>query len=232
MSEWMNFFDTMPDQRVFGVEAEEFVARLGQVVPLRPPMRVLDFGSGFGYVAAGLAQRVGDVTLWDGSPRLRALSAAKLADVQNTRVLDQEPWSEGRRFDLIVVNSVIQYVTVAQFREWLIGWKALLSGEGCLVVADILPKQFQGHRDVLDQLAFAWRQRFFFRAVRDGLQQIGGYGKTRQARPLTRYSQEDLEQLAEETGLRAEFLSRNLTCRTARISVIFRDAGSFRSPST
>jgi hypothetical protein len=97
-------------------------------------------------------------------------------------------------------------------------------------VADVLPDRFQTHRDLLDQVLFSLRRGVFFASLRSGVTEVLRYATSRHARPLTRFARRDVEALATETGLRVEFLPRNLTCRTARLSVLLRaaDAGRLR----
>ncbi len=101
MGDWLQYFDSLHEQRMFEVEAADFVERLAWVVPLTPGMRVLDFGCGFGFSAAPLGRKVGEVVLWDGSPNMRRRAATTIAGVANARALTVEPDPSGeQRFDL------------------------------------------------------------------------------------------------------------------------------------
>lgn len=225
MHNWLAYFDQVREQRSFRLEAEEFIERLNARTPLTPTLRVLDFGCGFGFVARTLASRVAAVTMWDASPSMRRRAAASVAGLMNAHVLEEPPCAaDGERFDLIIANSVIQYMTLTEFQGWLRAWKHLLADCGRIVIADILPVYLQSHRDMVDQVIFGVRRGFLVTALKEGVLESRRYWTMRHACPLTRFSRQELGVLADSAGLEVEFLSRNLTCRTARISVLLRGA--------
>lgn len=230
MGDWLHYFDSLHEQQMFQVEAEDFVERLERVVPLTPEMRVLDFGCGFGFCAALMARKAGKVMLWDGSPNMRLRAAATIAGHANARGLSVEPAPSGEhRFDLIVVNSVIQYMTTNQVQRWLITWRALVTPGGRLVLADVVPQDGRSYRDLFDQSMFALRRGFLVTALKEGVSEFRRYCATRSARPLTTFSRQHLEQLAAGADFQVQFLPSNLTCRSARMSLLLRP-GAAQAP--
>jgi ubiquinone/menaquinone biosynthesis C-methylase UbiE len=219
----LGFFDDLRAHDTFRLEAEEFANRLCRALPVSPSMRVLDFGCGFGFVAGALAPMVREVVLWDGSRRMRQRATSVLATVSNAHVVEQLPAGKGT-FDLIIVNSVVQYVPARQLREWLRLWARLLAPGGRLVVADMLPPDARTHRDLVDQLVFSIRKGILISSLRRGLQELRRYWNSRHVSPLSRFGPDELEAMASEAGLHVEFLPESLTCRTLRLSALFRPA--------
>jgi SAM-dependent methyltransferase len=218
---WDAYWEALSDrQTLFREQADEYVRNLAATGLLNPAARVLDFGCGFGHVADGLAPRVGELFLWDSSRNMRERAAGATASRRNVRPLDLSGRSAppGLRFDLILVNSVAQYMSRADFAAWLRCWREMLSPSGRIVASDLIPPDCEVSRDVFDLLRFSARRGFFWAALRQAAGELGRYRRTRRAVPLTRYARGDLEGLARDAGLIVEFLPRNLTPFRDRIS--------------
>ena len=98
-----------------------------------PRARVLDFGCGFGHVAEMLSSRVEELFLWDASANMRSHARLKLDGQRNIKFLDlSDPKTPPHDlcFDLILVNSVVQYMTLDEFSTWLITVAQMLAPGG------------------------------------------------------------------------------------------------------
>src|SRR5262249_28985463 len=152
--------------------------------------------------------------LWPGAATIRRHARARMAPFGNVRYLDlsgPEHFPRDPRFDLILVNSVCQYMTPDEFSGWLGHWRQMLAPGGRVVISDLIPPDYSGSRDLLHLLRFSPRRGFLLRAVFQAVGEIFRYYKTRQARPLTRFGKEELTRRGQEAGLTVEFLPRNLT---------------------
>ena len=67
--------------------------------------------------------------------------------------------------DLFVVNSVLQYLSPAEFDQLLADVRALLAPGGSLVVADVIPSHDDLIGDVRNLLATGWAKGFFIAAL-------------------------------------------------------------------
>ncbi len=67
--------------------------------------------------------------------------------------------------DLFVVNSVLQYLSLAELDQLLADVRALLAPGGSLVVADVIPRHDDLVSDVRNLLATAWAKGFFIAAL-------------------------------------------------------------------
>ena len=221
---WDSYWEELDGRaRVFREQSREYVMNLLSKVPLPPEVCVLDFGCGFGHVAGSLAPMVGEISLWDASTNMLRHARRNVSGIPNVRFADLDPdtWDGGAAaFDLVLVNSVIQYMTQDEFAQWLIVWRRVLKPDGRIVISDVIPANYDSLRDFTDILRLSARRGFLRQAIFDGLHEIAGYARKRQSRPLTRYDRGDLIRHAERAGLTVEFLPRNLTHFPRRISML------------
>jgi SAM-dependent methyltransferase len=225
---WRAYWEELPERRIFAVEAADYVSRLDAGVGLHRDARVLDFGCGFGMVAALVAPRVRQLFAWDAAAHMRHATRRRLADHCNARVLDEfGPGGAGVRFDLILVNSVVQYMTPPDFDEWLVRWSALLAPAGRLVLSDVITaRASRPVGELVEFVALATRRRVLLRTLWDGLSALRRYTRTRSARPLRRLDPDELAVRAAALGLTVSALDRNLAYRSGRSTLVLTPAVS------
>ena len=225
---WDVFWDRVPDdQRLLKEDAAEYVRNLAAVVPLTPQSRVLDFGCGWGNVARLLGPSVGELYLWDDAPRMRRLAQQSSAGMANIRMLDLRPGAEpwpGVGLDVILANSVAQFMTADEFRGWLQRWRHMLAPTGSIVVSDLVPHDYPALADLLTLLRFSATRGFLGRALFDAARVMPLYWRTRKARPLLRTSRAELMAWGSEAGLTVRDFPANLTCFRHRITAVFAHA--------
>lgn len=225
--DWGAYWEGLvPRQRIFEAEARDLVRRLEPILLDARPRRVLDFGCGFGYVSAGLAAVVPELWAWDAAASMRAHASARLAAWPNARVvqagaLDVETTP---RFDLILVNSVIQYMPPALLGEHMRLWARLLERGGRVLLSDLPQAGASGWGELVELLRFARREGFLGSAIAGGLAEARRYGRMRRQRPLHAHSPEAIAGLADAAGLRARRLPQSLTYRSGRITVVLEHA--------
>jgi SAM-dependent methyltransferase len=234
LARWATYWEGLQDsRRIFRAEAQDSVRRLETAVPLDRRMRVLDFGCGFGLLADALAPKVGELFLWDAAANMRRQARVNVADRQNVRFLDV-PAETGRYagcFDVILVHSVVQYLTADQLSLWLARWRDMLAPRGRIVISDLLPPgQASVAGDLRDLSVFSARQAFLGRAIRESLGELTRYWGARTAYPLLEVGRDDLERWAAAAALRVEFLAQNLTYKTGRATAVLRRAAAPASP--
>jgi cyclopropane fatty-acyl-phospholipid synthase-like methyltransferase len=148
MVDWAAYFGRLaPDSPRYREQSAAYVNALTAAIGVRADQRVLDFGCGFGFVARMLAPRVAEVWFWDPSPNMRRVAEWTTADVPNASFLDIAADLAGRcdaaewigpTFDLILVNSVAQYMASSEFWGWLPRWRRMLAADGMLVLSDLI----------------------------------------------------------------------------------------------
>ncbi len=218
-SAWDLFWSAArPDGAVLDAEAQEFVRRLALHVPFGPADRVLEFECGFGFVAAALSPGVDELCLWDKHEHLRRQARAQVAACSNVQVLDSLAPEAGEsvgRFDLILVNSVVQYMTANELAAAFALWSGLLAPAGRLVLSDLIPPGHPGWRDLFSLLAFEPLGQ-----LRRTGRELRAYLAARLRSGLQAVDPAELETLAAAFGLRMQRLAENLTHFSGRFAVV------------
>jgi SAM-dependent methyltransferase len=223
--EWESYWEELNDnQQLFREQSNEYFRNLDATLGLDPHAHVLDFGCGFGHVGELLAPRVGELFLWDASANMRRRARLNVADRQNIRFLDlSDPKSlrNEMQFELILVNSVVQYMTLEEFSAWLLRWRNMLARAGRIVISDLIPPNYPALWDVEDLLRFSARRGFLMRAVWQALNEIWRYWGVRRVRPLSRFGRGELNRQATRAGLTVNYLPTNLTHFKKRLTAVF-----------
>ena len=146
----------------YDVVAREFEAYL-QV----PGARVVDYGCGEALSAHRVADGCAQLWLCDGATRVRYSLYERYANRQDIEIISPRLFEQlpSGTVDLIVVNSVIQYLSMAEFVRFLAVARGKLSARGHLVLADVLPRQLGAHLDASELLKFAKKNGFLLSAV-------------------------------------------------------------------
>jgi SAM-dependent methyltransferase len=223
--EWESYWEGLNDkQQLFREQSDEYFRNLDTTFQLDPRARVLDFGCGFGHVAELLAPRVGELFLWDASANMRRRARLNIAAHQNIRFLDlSDPKSlpDELQFELILVNSVVQYMTFETFSAWLLRWRNMLAPRGRIVISDLIPPDYPAIWDIVDLLRFSARRGFLVRALWQAFSEICRYWGVRRVQPLSRIGWEELSQRGKDAGLTVSYLPVNLTHFKKRLTAVF-----------
>lgn len=220
---WSEFWESAGHLHIHEVEARDYVTRLRAVAPLRKSDHVLDFGCGFGHVVELLAPCVAGVGYWDAASRMRRATQERVAPLGTVEPVDlggPGPDAAICAFDLVLANSVVQYMAAAELAGWLHRWRSLLAPGGVIVLSDIPVPGASAAGELVGMLRFAARHGFLLTAVEDGLQEARGYFSSRVRADLLRWTPEDFVAMAAGCGLTARVLPANLTHRTGRFSAL------------
>jgi SAM-dependent methyltransferase len=208
--EWESYWERLNDrQQLFREQSDEYFRNLDATF--------------------GLAPRVGELFLWDASANMRRRARLNVAGHRNVRFLDFfDPKSlpDELQFELILVNSVVQYMTLDEFSAWLLRWRDMLAPGGRIVVSDLIPPDYPAFRDIRDLLRFSARRGFLVRAIWQAFSELGRYWGVRRVRPLSRIGREELSQWAKDAGLTVSYLPANLTHFKKRLTAIFTRAAA------
>jgi ubiquinone/menaquinone biosynthesis C-methylase UbiE len=186
-----------------------------------PAATVLDFGCGEALYAEDVARSCGTLYLSDAAPAVRAKVADRVKNRANIVVQSAEETAAmpDASYDLIVVNSVAQYLTVDQLAGFLPGWRRMLKPEGRLILADIIPPGVSPVTDATALLSFAVKGGFVGAAL-IGLVKtaLSDYRKIRGELGFTMHTEADLLALLARNGLRGERSRPNFGHNQARMT--------------
>lgn len=184
---------------------------------------VLDHGCGEALAADRVAAACSRLYLCDGAPLVRARLLARFGSEPAIEVIAPEEVGaipEGS-LDLVVVNSLLQYLPLDEFRDLLGLWRSRLRSGGRLVLADVIPPDASALDDVRALLRFAWSGGFFVAAVA-GLARtaLSDYRTLRAELGLTHYGEAEMLALLAERGFAASRAPRNFGHNQRRMTFV------------
>lgn len=186
-----------------------------------PAARVMDYGCGEALCADQVASRCRHLYLCDGAPFVRDRLRARVSALGNVTVLAPEELETipAGSLDLIVANSLIQYLSHDELKSALSAWRRLLASGGKLVIADVIPHNVSALTDVAALLRFAGRHGFLLAAA-SGLARtfFSDYRRVRAELGLTHYDEAELLAILRGAGFSGERLAWNFGHNPARMA--------------
>ena len=204
--DWVSFWDgahaIYVNPRHKQVHYAALAADLMAYVP-GPTARVMDYGCGEALAADQLAAACGRLALCEAAPGVREKLMARFGATSKIDVLSPEAAAAlpAGCQDLVIANSLVQYLSRDQFRDLLTLWHRLLAPGGHLLVADIIPPNVSAVRDAAALLGFAAREGFLAAAV-IGLARtaVSPYRKLRAELGLAHYEEAEVLDLLTAAG--------------------------------
>jgi SAM-dependent methyltransferase len=230
MSDWRSFWDSEHSIYVNthhkDVHYREIADQIAAFVPAREA-RVLDYGSGDSVHADRVAAVAREVLLCDSAASVRAAMAARFAANPRIKVIAPQDVERlpNASLDLIVSNSVAQYLTADELARLLALFRRLLTPSGTLIFADVIPPDVGALSDVMALLRYAAKHGFLTAAL-IGLAKttVSPYRKLRSTLGIAQYAEAEFIQKLAAAGFSAERLARNMEHNPARMTFRARPA--------
>jgi SAM-dependent methyltransferase len=188
-----------------------------------PRAHVLDYGCGEALSAARVAAKCERLYLCDAAPLVRERLRERFGGNGKVEVLAPEEMQHvpDASLDLVVVNSVLQYLSREELHALLRLWRAKLKPDGRLVLADVIPPELSPIADARALLGFAWKGGFLTRAF-VGLARtaLSDYRKLRQELGVSTYAEPEMLELLRNEGFFAERRVRNIGHNPARMTFV------------
>jgi ubiquinone/menaquinone biosynthesis C-methylase UbiE len=188
---------------------------------------VLDYACGEALFAGKVADACGKLILAEPAPGVRGRLIARFAPNTKIRVrsLDELRQMTEKSIDLVMMNSVAQYMTLHELDVAFAVIKRLLKPGGRLVLGDILRPEVGMGRDVLALLRFA-RKHGFLRDALIGLAStaLSDYRQLRTRIGLQRYSEETMIAKLAAAGFNASRAHLNIGHNPWRMTFVARPA--------
>lgn len=190
---------------------------------------VLDWGCGDAYVAERVAAQCGTVLLFDAAETTRQRLQLRYGAADRIRVLDKSGLDAlpAGSVDLVIVNSVIQYLSAETFSQSLNLFHRLIRPAGALLLGDVITPGTGNLRHATTFLRFACGHGFLLAAL-GGLARtfLSPYRKLQHDLGLTAYTPSEMLQALERHGFLAEKLPRNIAVSLHRSSYLAHKSGS------
>jgi SAM-dependent methyltransferase len=233
MQSWLDFWNAPNAIYVSRRHQEAHYATIfsgiGRFVPAGGAAVVLDWGCGDALAANDLAQTCRTLLLYDRADSTRRRLLSNYAASPKIRVLDDAELGAvpPASVDLIIVNSVVQYLDRRQFVDALQLSHRLLRSDGKLLLGDIIAPDTPLFGHVTTFLRFAWQNGFFVAAV-FGLARnfVSPYRKLRRDAGYACYTQSQLLGLLDDNGFVGERLASNIAVSELRSSYLARKSGA------
>ena len=216
MDDWIDYYDSTHTIYAskrhrdlhFQIIARDIIGYISS-----PDAVVLDYACGEALSAARVAEACGKLYLAEPAPGVRGRLIARFAPNTKIRVrsLDDLRKMAETSVDLVVMNSVAQYMTPAELDSAFAVIRRLLKPGGRLVLGDVLRPEVGMVRDVLALLRFAATHSFLKDAL-IGLVStaLSDYRQLRSRVGLQRYS---------ETGMIAKLAAAGFTASRAHFNI-------------
>ncbi|MXQ10304.1 class I SAM-dependent methyltransferase [Microvirga makkahensis] len=192
-----------------------------------PEASVLDYGCGEALFADQVAAKCAKLYLSDAAPLVRERLQARFGGNERIAILSpaQVAGLADESLDLVVVNSLLQYLSLDELRSLLKLWRAKLKSDGRLVIADVIPPDVSPVTDAKALLSFAWHGGFLIAAL-TGLARtaFSEYRKLREEIGLAQYSEDEVIDILQDAGFEPRRAARNLGHNQARMTFIGRAA--------
>jgi ubiquinone/menaquinone biosynthesis C-methylase UbiE len=230
MDDWIDYYDSthtiyaskLHRDLHFQVIARDVIGYISS-----PDAVVLDYACGEALSAGKVAEACGKLYLAEPAPGVRGRLIARFAPNTKIRVrsLDDLRKMPEKSVDLVVMNSVAQYMTPAEFDSALAVVRRLLKPGGRLVLGDILRPEVGMFRDVVALLRFALTHGF----LRDALiglisTALSDYRQLRSRVGLQRYSESEMIAKLTASGFTASRTGGNIGHNPWRMTFVARHA--------
>jgi SAM-dependent methyltransferase len=193
-----------------------------RLIPSGRPLTLLDWGCGEALGAAVLADANVRVLLHDPVPLQEKRLKERFSGNPRIEVLDARDIAglPAHTIEVILLNSVLQYIGKEEFQKLLPGFRNLLTPEGVLFLGDVVPSDSRISDDALALLGAGIRHGFFFEAL-FGLVTtfFSDYRKVRQTDGFTTYTEEEIINILTRAGFRAERVQPNIGLTSHRMLI-------------
>jgi SAM-dependent methyltransferase len=227
MGEWIAFWDSehsiYVNARHRDVHYRTIATHISKHVAANA--EVLDYGCGEALHADLITPPARRLVLCEAAPGVRLALARRFGGhcAIQVRAPEEIAALAAATFDVVVMHSVAQYLTLKEADAQLAVFHRLLRPEGLLILGDIIPPRVSAATDAMALLKFAARNGFFGAAVVGMARTLASdYWRLRSRLGLTRYSESAMVEKLAASGFLAERAAANIGHNPARMTFLAR----------
>lgn len=224
MDDWIDFYDSSHSIYVSPRHAEiHFRTVANDIIAYipSPDAVVIDYSCGEAFSAPRVASACGRLVLAEPAPGVRSRIARRSTSIANIDVCSLEALDANYAgaADLVVMNSVAQYMTDAELDAALMRIRALLKPTGIFVLGDVVQPGVGIVTDASALLRFATKHGFLKDAVVGLIRTaLSDYRKMRQRIGLSSHSEADILRRLGAAGLKGQREPKNIGHNPARMT--------------
>jgi ubiquinone/menaquinone biosynthesis C-methylase UbiE len=237
MDDWIDYYDSThtiyASKRHRDLHFELIARDIKSYITARDQV-VLDYACGEALSAGKVAEACGLLILAEPAPGVRGRLIARFAPYTKIEVrsLDDVSKMAENSVDLVVMNSVAQYMTADELDNALAAMRKILKPSGRLVLGDILRPEVGMLTDVYALLRFGAKKGF----LKDALwglaaTALSDYRQLRSRVGLQRYSEAEIIQKLAKAGFSASRAGQNIGHNPWRMTFVAHHALIVPKPS-
>jgi SAM-dependent methyltransferase len=225
MGDWIAFWDSDHSIYVNARHRDVHYRTIAQDICAHVPSNavVLDHGCGEALYADIVAATARRLILCEAAPMVRGALAKRFAGNAGieVRTPDEVNALPAGSLDVVVLHSVAQYLAPTELDGLLALFRRLLTGQGLLILGDVIPPHVAAWTDAAALLRFAAANGFLGAAL-VGLARtvLSDYWRLRSRLGLTRYDEAEIIGKLAGAGFSASRAPRNIGHNAARMTFL------------
>lgn len=227
---WINFWDgqSVYSDKFFHEAMKICLERSAKLLTPGPDDIVLDIGCGTGVLAQLLHEKVKEIHCVDTAPKMveKARKALSSADNVYFNVLDADNFTdlsmfEDKKFDIVIVASVVQYYPDVSVLEKLIKEIMRVTKPGFRVLITDIHDKHSLIKDAGVQLWTALKNMYIFEVLRAFVKAKFGsnYLSVKESEGYLTTNKKELESLFAGLGIKGEVRDDSLTVNGGRLHI-------------
>ena len=226
MKDWIDFYDSAHSiyvsERHRDLHFQLLADNIKAYIPDADAV-VIDYSCGEALSAARVAEACGKLVLAEPAPNLRARLAARFKDNPKIEVCSLDDLADRPQHaaDLVIMNSVAQYITPDELNAALAHIHALLKPTGRFVLGDVLKPHSNVLGDAVTLLSFGRNYGFLTDAIGGLLRTaMSDYRVLRTRLGLARYGEAEMIARLRSCGFAAKRAAENLGHNQRRMTFV------------
>ncbi len=228
MPDWIAFWNSdhsiYVNERHRDVHYRSIASDIRRYVPARDAV-VLDYGCGEALHAARIAEAAGRLILCEAAPKVRDALSARFKNAGNIEVRTPEEVAAlpERTLDLIIMQSVAQYLRPEETDALFALFRRLLKPDGLFVLGDVVPPHISPITDAAALMRFAAANGFLGAALLGLLRTVfSDYPRLRSTLGLSPYGEAEMTAKLARAGFTAVRAPANIGHNQARMTFLAR----------